>query len=126
MPPGARIDTNGVITWTPTKAQGPGTYQLMTLVWDAGNRFAFNSFTVIVVGPPPPLAIQSIAMNQGQVLITWNSLTNQSYRLQYCDSLSSTNWQNVSPDLTATGQTVTATNAVGHSLSRFFRVLQLP
>ena len=35
-PAGAVIDTNGVITWTPTEAQGPGTNTITTVVTDNG------------------------------------------------------------------------------------------
>jgi hypothetical protein len=86
---------------------------------------ATNSFTVTVLQPRPP-TISSINMNNGQAVITWDSMANQIYRLQYCDSLVSTNWQNVTPDVTATGPSTTTTNAIGSSLWRFFRVLLVP
>ena len=43
----AAIDTNGVITWTPSEAQGPGVYTFTTVVSD-GSLSATNSFTVVV------------------------------------------------------------------------------
>ena len=120
--------TNGVITWTPTAAQAPSTNTFATAVWDNGSPslFAFNSFTVTVLQPPPPPNIKAITLNPGQVVLTWDSATNHTYRLQYCDSLSTTNWQNVTPDFAAAGQTLSATNTIGSSPCRFFRVLQLP
>ena len=60
-PTGAFIDTNGVITWTPSEAQGPSTYTLKTIVADNGSpqMKATNSFTVTVnevnVAPVPPV-----------------------------------------------------------------------
>jgi hypothetical protein len=54
-PAGAHIDANGVITWTPTEAQGPGTYVITTVVTDtnafavnANQMSATNSFSVVV------------------------------------------------------------------------------
>jgi len=49
-PAGAGIDGNGVITWTPSEAQGPGTYVITTVVTDDGQppSSATNSFTVRV------------------------------------------------------------------------------
>ena len=47
-PGNATIATNGVITWTPTEAQGPGTNVLTTVVTDTDGLSATNSFTVIV------------------------------------------------------------------------------
>jgi len=49
-PLGASIDTNGIITWIPSEAQGPGTAVITTVVTDNGipNLSATNSFTVTV------------------------------------------------------------------------------
>jgi hypothetical protein len=49
-PTGAEIDTNGIITWTPADAQGPGTNLITTVVTDNGipPLSATNSFTVVV------------------------------------------------------------------------------
>ena len=40
----AVISTNGVISWTPSEAQGPGSYTLTTVVSD-GSLSATNSFS---------------------------------------------------------------------------------
>ncbi len=54
-PGNAVIDTNGVITWTPTEAQGPSTNTFTTVITDtnvfavnAKSLSATNSFTVVV------------------------------------------------------------------------------
>ncbi|MGH8399305.1 MAG: hypothetical protein ACRETA_13855, partial [Gammaproteobacteria bacterium] len=54
----AAISTNGVITWTPDEAQGPGTYTLTTVVGD-GSLSATNRFEVTVneVNTPPVLTL---------------------------------------------------------------------
>lgn len=46
-PTNASISANGIITWTPTEAQGPGTNTLMTVVSD-GVATVTNQFQVIV------------------------------------------------------------------------------
>jgi hypothetical protein len=77
-PSGATIDTNGVITWTPTEAQGPSTNIFITVVTDM-NTFAVNSkslsatntFSVVVneVNVAPVLeAISDQAVNPGQTI----------------------------------------------------------
>ena len=62
-PPGAVIDTNGIITWTPSEAQGPSTNIITTVVTDNGSPplSATNSFTVTVldVNSPPVLPVQA-------------------------------------------------------------------
>ncbi len=58
-PPGASIDSSGVVTWTPTEAQGPSTNTVVTVVTDDGipPLSATNAFDVVVteVNLPPML-----------------------------------------------------------------------
>jgi hypothetical protein len=62
-PAGASIDTNGVINWTPSEAQGPGTDLITTVVTDNGlpPLSATNSFIVGVEesNQPPVLPVQT-------------------------------------------------------------------
>ena len=62
-PSGASIDTNGVITWTPSEAQGPSTNTFTTVVSDGGlpPLSATNSFKVVVneINVPPVLPAQT-------------------------------------------------------------------
>src|SRR5208282_1978924 len=77
-PPGAVIDTNGIITWTPTLAQAPGFYTFTTIVTDTNvyaltNRSlsATNSFTVTVLSVAAPFVFTqpatSVAGNTAQL-----------------------------------------------------------
>jgi hypothetical protein len=76
-PAGANIDSNGVITWTPTEGQGPGTNTLTTVVQDTGtpSLSATNSFVVTVndVNVPPVLPEQT---NQTIVALATLVVTN--------------------------------------------------
>jgi hypothetical protein len=67
----AAIDTNGVITWTPSEAQGPGVYTFKTVVSD-GSLSATNSFTVVVneVNTAPALPPQFNRTIHGRLLMT--------------------------------------------------------
>lgn len=69
-PAGAVISTNGIITWTPTEAQGPGTNVIVTVASD-GALSTTNAFTVVVteVNSAPVLdAIGSGSLTSG---MTW-------------------------------------------------------
>jgi hypothetical protein len=61
-PDGVHIDTNGVVTWTPTESQGPGTNAITVVVTDDGQPAlsATNSFVVLVneINSPPILPAQ--------------------------------------------------------------------
>jgi hypothetical protein len=126
-PAGASIDTSGVITWTPDEAQGPSTNTLTTVVTDNGvpPLSATNSFTVTVVSPAKPPTITWI-MNNGDVVLTWDSTAGTTYRLQYKNQLEETDWLDQLPDVTATGSVTTVTNTLNSHTSGYFRILVVP
>ncbi len=85
FPPGATISSSGVITWTPTEAQGPSTNVFTTVVTDtnlaavnAQNLTATNTFTVFVnesnAAPvltlPPSVAISELVPYANSVAAT--------------------------------------------------------
>ena len=79
-PAGASIDNNGVITWTPSEAQGPGIYTIKTVVADNGEPplTAINSFLVTVteVNSAPVLGFipdQTVAVSS--TLVVTNAAT---------------------------------------------------
>jgi uncharacterized repeat protein (TIGR01451 family) len=77
-PSGAQIDTNGVITWTPSEPQGPSTNTFTTVVTDNGapQLSATNSFLVLVteVNSAPSLApITDRTIVEGDLLVITNS-----------------------------------------------------
>jgi hypothetical protein len=129
-PTNAVIDTNGVITWTPVLAQVPGTNLFVTVATDydplavnAASLSATNSFTVTV---SPPLAIQSINVQNGTAAITWSAVAGQAYMLQYQTSLDGVDWSDLPPPVIANGPIAAVTNAFGGSSQGFFRVVLLP
>jgi Putative Ig domain len=84
-PPGAQIDSNGVITWTPGQTQSPGTNTITTVVTNSNpfdlihpQLLATNSFTVVVqeVNVPPTLhALQPQTVNEQTLLTVTNAAT---------------------------------------------------
>jgi len=70
-PAGAAIDANtGVFTWTPSEAQGPGTYFISVVVSDNGSPAQIDSrgllVTVQEVNSPPQLpALNDLTVNEG-------------------------------------------------------------
>lgn len=73
IPPGLELDPEtGGVTWTPTEAQGPGTYPIRVRVMDNGvpPASAVADFTITVneVNNPPDLAeIQPQSVDEGQI-----------------------------------------------------------
>ena len=66
--------------------------------------------------------IGSISVSNGAAIITWNAAAGHTYRLQFQDTPSPSNWNDVQPDILAVGATASATNSVGSSGTAFYRV----
>ncbi len=71
-----------------------------------------------------PPVITSVRATNGFCTLTWLAISNQTYRVQFKNSLDETNWTNLSGDVTATGPSASKTDALGFS-ARFYRVLAL-
>ena len=126
-PLGATIDAIGIITWTPSLEQFPGTNTITTVAtstdpYDLVNPTlkSTNSFTVIVA---PEFRITSIIASNQIATVTWNAIAGHTYRLQYRSSLDETNWQDLLPDITATSFSASAANTLGDAGQRFYRVM---
>jgi hypothetical protein len=99
-------------------AAGPTT-TMTNALGSAPQRFYRVMLAPTVV---PPFVITSIRLTNSVAVITWNSVAGQTYRLQYKDRLTDTTWQDVQPDVLATGPTTTLTNSLGSATQRFYRV----
>jgi hypothetical protein len=125
-PAGATISTNGIITWTPTEAQGPGTYTITTVVTDNGtpSLSSTNSFVITVLGPVPDRpVITSIKRSNELVTLTWTAISGTVYRVQYKTNLTDSTWSAVPGDVTASGPTASKTDNTGNTQRRFYRVI---
>jgi hypothetical protein len=122
-PAGAVVSSNGVISWTPAEAQAGSTNELITVVSD-GALSVTNSFVVTVssVTNEVLFEITSLHITNGVATVTWNSVSNVSYVLQYKDDLTSPTWIDVLPSVVANGSSTSMTNVLGSSPQRFFRV----
>ena len=132
-PAGAVMDANGFVTWTPAAWQIPSTNLFTTVATDYNpwavnfqQLSATNSFTVRVYEPGVPPVIVSVHVTNGVAAITWSAVAGKSYRLQFSESPPATNWNDLLPDITATGSRVTALNSLSNAPVRLYRVFQLP
>jgi hypothetical protein len=66
-------------------------------------------------------AILSIGITNDVVTISWSAIAGQNDLLEYADNLGDTNWVQL-PAILATGSTALATDAIGGSVQRFYRV----
>jgi hypothetical protein len=125
-PAGAAIDsTTGIFQWTTSDAFANTTNAIAVNVTDNGAPPLSDSksFTVTVV--PRPI-LQAVALTNNLLGLSWNAISGQVYRVQFKQNLSSLNWTNLPPDVTATGSNAGKTDAIGSSAARLYRVQVLP
>jgi hypothetical protein len=90
----------------------------------ANYAIAYVAGTLTVTNTAVEFRITSIVFTNGVATVTWNSVSNLSYVLQYNDDLAGTNWTDVAPAVVATGTNAWMTNVLGGALQRFYRVRQ--
>jgi uncharacterized repeat protein (TIGR03803 family) len=112
--------TNGAAPYSPLMLGKDGCFY-GTTAW--GNA---SDGTVFKVSIPMVPKVQSPTSTNGSVLLTWSSVAGQTYQLQFNSDLSSTNWTNLGTSTLATNGTMSASDAVGTDLQRFYRVVLLP
>jgi hypothetical protein len=86
---------------------------------------AYANGTLTVTNPAFQFIITSVATTNGVATVTWNSISNQTYRLLYKDDLLNTNWSVVPQDVTATSASTSHTNVIGTTPMRYYRVQQI-
>ncbi len=67
-------------------------------------NFVFND-GLLTVTATPPLILGITGAGTTNVVITWSALSNAIYRVQFETNVTSSNWQSLLPDVTATGST---------------------
>lgn len=103
---------------------GAGEYQVIgTIVETNYAGGATNTLSVV----ERPLVITDVAqVSPIDVAVTWQTVPDFTYQLQYKDQLDAEDWQVMIPAVTATGPSITVTNPIGNQFQRFYRVLLVP
>ena len=125
-PPAMQLDpVNGWLTWTPDEPDSPSTNTVTVVVTDDGEPPLSDSqsFLLTVL---PRLVFKSVTSSNRTLSLRWRTIPGRSYRLQYLDTLAASNWTDLSPDLTAEGGELEATDPVHPQTQRFYRVQLLP
>ena len=85
--------------------------------------FALDDVTVT---PLPKPAFLSMTRTNNAIKLTWSTMSGLVYQVQTSASMNPTNWSNLGGTLTASGSTLSATNAIGSATQRFYRIRLVP
>jgi VCBS repeat-containing protein len=119
------LNSNGSFTYTPALGFS-GTDSFIYQANDGATNLGTARVTITVTNSNPPPVILSISLSNLVTTLKWTSVPGRTYRLQYKTNLLDANWTAVTPDIVAAGSVVTATNPVGTTSRRFYKVLLLP
>ena len=108
---------------TPTAPTNAGSYQVIATIIES--NYVGSATNTLTVTNPDPIVLSLRAGSPGTVIISWNSVSNLTYRVQYKNNLTDSNWTDLPPDVVATGVQTSVTNVVGIQPQRFFRVYQV-
>ena len=103
-------------------------YVLDTQSPDAGGIAGGWSLAITTVTPPilPPTILSLAGIGTTNVVISWSTISNLTYQVQYRSGLATTNWVPLQPTVTAASIICSAVDhPVGNS-PRFYRILMLP
>jgi uncharacterized repeat protein (TIGR03803 family) len=73
-----------------------------------------------------PVGLESVTQTSDTITISWNSIVGQIYQVQYVSDLTSTNWTNLTSQITAATGITTVSDAIVPSQQRFYRVVEFP
>jgi hypothetical protein len=112
----------GIFSWTPDNTYASTTNPITVRVTDDGAppKSDAKTFSVMVVIAP---VIEAISISSNTATITWSAITGQSYRLQYKSDLGETNWNDILPDVTASGSTASKDDPLDSNPQRYYRIL---
>jgi hypothetical protein len=118
--------TNGVLTWTPAIAQAPGTNTIFVKVTD-NNVPPFsttNSFVVQVLLPPTLTIAAGAQLTNGSVQVTFNTISNTTWRIDASTNLLSTNWLSLLTNTADPSGTIQFTDLLATNFPhRFYRAV---
>jgi uncharacterized repeat protein (TIGR03803 family) len=87
---------------------------------DTASNFFASTLPVFTSAP----VFQSAKLANGQFMLTWSTVSNGLYQLQYKTNLIQTNWINIGSTITASNTVLSATNTISTDNQRFYRVQQ--
>ncbi len=113
-----------------TQTSPVGTYSIVASLLDPAHKLSnyvvtLHNGALTITTTTVPVILSILPTDKTNVVITWTSISNSVYRVQYKGNLASTNWINLAPDVIATGSTASFTDHPAGASQRYYRILFL-
>ena len=135
FPPPAPPATNGPygpVTLSSFNGQpANGTWSLYVYDHEPPDHGGIGGWSLMIatnsqVVTPRPTILSIARPGSTNVVITWSAISNVTYRVQYHSGFDVANWVDLTPDITATNDTASATDNSSDDARRFYRVRVVP
>ncbi len=131
-----KISTNGVLTslysfdvgngsdgpWAGLVQGRDGSFYGTTYGGGTGGSGSIFRLTIVPAAP----VFQAVMLTNSTLNMAWSTEAGGKYQLQFSSDLSSSNWTNLNPILTAAGATLSTTDPVANGPRRFYRLVRMP
>ncbi|HZV35121.1 MAG TPA: protease pro-enzyme activation domain-containing protein [Verrucomicrobiae bacterium] len=97
-----------------------------TLAFQFNNSPGAFGLDDIFVGSIPAPVFESAAVRNGNITFSWAAYPTVTYQIQSATNLANNTWTNVGSAITATNNSVSATEAIGAAPQRFYRLEIVP
>ena len=122
-PTGAAINpANGLLSWRPAAAQAPGTHTIRVRVTDGGTPPLGSSRSFQVHVFPPPQVNTITRLPNGEFALSFGTLPGKTYRVDYKNALTDSNWTPLDVPEVATSDRLTVVDDLGGQPQRFYRI----
>ncbi len=122
-------ETSAVLGGTLSFARAPGenvgSYLISPSGLTSGNYVIIYDTGTLTITAPAPLMLPPALIGKTNVIISWNSVSNARYRVQFKPALNATSWTDLAGDVTATGNLSSKTD-IETATNRFYRIQVLP
>jgi subtilase family serine protease len=112
--------------WTYMQFVVAATTNSTVLQFGFRNDEFFFGLDDVSVTPLPDPVFKSVTRTNNNIELTWSTVPGFVYQVQYTANLAPTTWSNLDGTITASGNTVSASYAIGTAPRRFFRAVLLP
>jgi hypothetical protein len=121
-PTNASISAAGIITWTPTQAQGPSINVFTTVASDNSvPPLSATNLFIVSVNPPVPVFVQVNSTLNNGIVISWPA-SSSGWVLQQSLTLGATNWVDVNPGLILSAGNQSQMTITNPAATSFFRL----
>jgi Lamin Tail Domain/CotH kinase protein/Chitobiase/beta-hexosaminidase C-terminal domain len=126
-PAAAAINSaNGAFIWVVTNSPAPGTNFVTVVVTDNGTPPLSDAKTFSVIVQPPLQFASTTTDRNGNINFTFNSVTNESYQLEYKNNLTDPQWTPFGSPANGTGSAITFSNSITVQPQQFYRLVATP